>query len=202
MMRTPLAVSTLVLLSACGGATAGSSMTPGAGTTSSAPTAIIPSSSTGPHLRLRADGFGAFTLGMTKEQALATRLFQVVSRDEPICNVTHPLALRPPYADGAAVDFDDHGHAWAFEAYGTNVQTSQGIHVGSTRADVARAYPQATEPRALSGMAGRSALYVRAGNDYLGFALSPDPAHVAATSPVMLMEIRRGGEPDFNHDGC
>ena len=108
--------------------TAPTSPTP-AHSTSRPPSALI----LGPH------GLGALKLGMTSKQATATGLINPWRGKEAAgCSLYSNLKAAP--TDGGNVEFGGTLGVEAIDAYG-DVGTPEGIHIGSSKAAMLKAYP-------------------------------------------------------------
>lgn len=189
-MKTLLiALATLAILTACGNPPAPHPH----------PT-VTPTSATP---RLSPLGFGTFRLGMTKEQAAATGLFDadVTMPSTYRCapGATFRLLARAPFTDTLKVDFDASGRVDRVAAWG-NVTTSTGLHAGSTYAEVKTAYP--TLSAVSRTVYGESGVFVREGSDYLGFLLPVAPNAVQDDTRVERMELAHGARPALAWDGC
>ena len=165
---------------------------------------MTPAAVARPTLTLEPGGLGPLKLGMSKAEAAATRL---VAADVPstVCQGTIALQPRAPYTSSFDVRVDQAGRVSDIGVQDPGLATSEGIHIGSTLADVQRAYPGSGSPGDPGGDAApyhQSAIFVQHGNDHLGFLFQARPGQAKPTDTVTFMEIRRGQRPGLFRDGC
>jgi hypothetical protein len=151
-LRKPLVivtVSTVVLgLSACGVPSGSTSPVPSPSViASSASASPVASSSIDPDADLGPDGVAALTLGMTKSQALGTGQATGISGTEGTCGVDGDgrlLGAQP--ADPEDLDgklfFSANSGKLVIIGATSSMATPEGVHLGSTYAEVKKAYPQ------------------------------------------------------------
>ncbi|WP_432834863.1 hypothetical protein [Dactylosporangium sp. CA-092794] len=89
-------------------------------------------------LVLGPNGLGALRLGMTRQQATATGLLSAF--DDSAGGGCAPASLRAAPADQGTVMLSPTLGIATIDAYGT-IKTPEGLHIGSSSADMLRLYP-------------------------------------------------------------
>ncbi|WP_433206084.1 hypothetical protein ACQP00_38925 [Dactylosporangium sp. CS-047395] len=159
-MRATPVIASVLLLAACASpahqtgdaAPAGSAAAPtsaaaspaaGAAGSPSAPASTkAPGSPSGgtTALTLGPTGLGSLRLGMTRTQANATGMLKPdIAPDAGDCTTTH---LKGAPTDAGTVTWRSDRGVVAIDAYGTTMHTPEGVHIGMSRDDMLKIYPE------------------------------------------------------------
>lgn len=143
---------------------------------------------------------GPVTTGMSKDEALATGLFDAdVEVPGEECGRTEPLGWKSAYASSLDVLTKDDGTVVSLGVRGEQPRTADGLGVGSTLKDVTGVYETAEMTEAGYGQTG---VFVTEGDAWLGFLFAEDTEAVGPTSEVLMVEVTTGTRPDLMRDGC
>jgi hypothetical protein len=201
MMRILGAVAVLILL------TSGCSDDPGVEadptlevTTSPAPeattTTAVPEDSSA--LVVRPGSIGPVSVGISKEDAVATGLFD--ADVEGVEGCTFELRWKKQF-EGVDVLTGSDGGIVSLGVTAGGPQTSAGVGVGSTLAEVKAAYPKLS-PVAGAGFDQAGAFHTL-GDDHIGFLFGDATvATIKPTSKVSFMEVTSGDLPELMRSGC
>ncbi len=195
MRKTFATLITICALGACQSETAFPEPTEPTSPDTSAPT----SDAAGP--ALAPGSFGPVSVGMSKEDAIATGLLEA-GTEAPVegCPVP-PLLWKAPYDEQLDVQVTEQGKIASIGTWkGAGIKTTAGIGLGSTLAEVQDAYPDASAPKE-SGY-GQSGVIVTDGDKHIGFLFNPPPAELKESDTVTFIEVTRGNEPALMRDGC
>lgn len=197
-MRTTIAalLAALLLLAGCGKDKAEPAPTTSTATQTTPATTPTPSP-----MVIGYGSIGAATVGMTKQQAVATGLFDAdVSggADSP-CG-PKPLAWKAAYK-GVDVLTSEAGTIVSMGVWkDATLKTAKGIGPGSTLGDLKAAYPDLQGPT--DAGYGQSGAWVSQGGDWIGFLLDPVPGSLVDSSPITFIEVTSGAQPQLIRDGC
>jgi hypothetical protein len=145
--------------------------------------------------------FGPVTIGMSKDDAIATGLLEAGTEPPVEGCPAPPLLWKAPYEEQLDVQVDQQDKVASIGTWkGSTVETTEGIALGSTLAEVQEAYPDASEPKE-SGY-GQSGVIVSDGDDHIGFLFNPPPAELKESDEVTFIEVTSGNEPGLMRDGC
>ena len=183
----------LLLLAGCGSdepTPPGSTSTPSA-TTTTAPTEPA-------ELVVRPGSIGEVSVGITKEQAVATGLFN--ADVDGVAGCTFELQWKKEY-DGVDVLTDEDGNITSLGVREGGPKTSAGVGVGSTLAEIQAAYPDVSEPAELGF--GQAGVIHTLGDDHIGFLFGNTTVDsIKPVSKVTFMEVTSGNEPELMRSGC
>lgn len=143
---------------------------------------------------------GPVLAGMTKDEALATGLFDAdveVGGEE--CGREEPLGWRTEYASTLDVLTTEDGTVVSLGVRGEQPRTSDGLGVGSTLRQVSKVYETAEMTEAGYGQTG---VFVTDGEKWLGFLFDADIDTITRKEKVLLVEVTQGTRPDLMRDGC
>jgi hypothetical protein len=202
LTRVAISSAAIAGLAACASTTPTAAPTPSAVGSPSTSCPAVPSGPDAP--QLSPNGWGDLRLGLTKTDAAATCLVDVDIRNRTCDGIT-PLTPKDPYASSFDVVLDRHDRVIGLGGSGRNLVTTAGVRIGSSLAQVKRAYPEAVGPVDLGGDAApyhQSGVFIRSGQNYLGLLFDAPAAKVRSTDTVRFMEIRLGGRPPLFRDGC
>jgi len=204
MKRTFAALAALALLTACN-----NTPTPTKSPTTDAPPAMSPAPSepaaqTPKSVDDLVIGFGSVgpvSIGMSKDDALATDLFDAEVAPAVDGCPAPPLTWKKPF--GAAVDVltKQDGSVASLGVREKGPKTEAGIGVGSTLADLKDAYGDDLTGPEEAGY-GQSGTYVDQDGAWIGFLLNEAPSAVKDDSPITFIEVRKGDKPGLMRDGC
>ncbi|MTB87449.1 hypothetical protein H9L21_06165 [Aeromicrobium senzhongii] len=143
---------------------------------------------------------GPAAAGMTRDEALATGLFEA---DAPVrgedCGRVAPLAWKPDYASSLDVLAQEDGTIVSLGVRGEQPRTADGLGVGSTLRQVSGVHETAELTEAGYGQTG---VLVTDGDRWLGYLFDADPESVGPNDEVVLVEVTQGTKPDLMRDGC
>jgi len=207
MKRTLATLAVLALVAGCNTGKPTPSESPTTDTPpamSPAPTSAAPASDAPKAASDLVIGFGSLgpaTVGMSKDDALATGLFDA-NTPAPVDGCpAPPLTWKEPFNKDVDVVIDGDAKVVAFGVFGKGPKTSSGIGIGSTLADLKTAYGDDLTGPAEAGY-GQSGAYVEDGDAWIGFLLNPAPADIKDTSSISFIEVSKGNKPDLMRDGC
>lgn len=188
----------LLVLAGCGNDKADPAPT----TPASTPSQTTPATtSTASPMVIGYGSIGAATVGMTKQQAVDTGLFDADvdgGANDP-CG-TKPLAWKAPYK-GVDVLTNEAGTIVSMGAWkDSTLKTAKGIGTGSTLGDLKAAYPDLQGPT--DAGYGQSGAWVSHGGDWIGFLFDPVPAALVDSSTITFIEVTSGTRPQLIRDGC
>ncbi len=202
-----MTVATLLTLTACSDSsddepgptpsTTSASTSATTATPTTEPTASLPAVA---ELTVAPGRIGPVRAGMTRDEALATGLFD---EDVPVrgedCGRDTPLGWKPAYASSLDVLTTEDGTVVSLGVRGDQPRTADGLGVGSTLREVSGAYETAEMTEAGYGQTG---VFVTDGDDWLGFLFDEDTEAVGPTSTVTMVEVTSGTRPTLTRDGC
>ena len=176
--------------------------TPEATPTPSTTTATTPAAEpTGPaeaDLVVRPGSIGAVSVGISKDQAVATGMFD--ADVDGVAGCTFELQWKKQY-DGVDVLTDEDGTITSMGVTKGGPKTSAGVGVASTLAEVQAAYPDVTEPAELGF--GQAGVIHTLGDDHIGFLFGDATVDsIKPASKVTFMEVTSGSEPQLMRSGC
>jgi hypothetical protein len=205
MKRTFAALVALALLTACNNGTP----TPSDSPSTDAPPAMSPAPSepaantpkSAEKLVIRFGALGPVSVGMSKEDALATGLFDAdVPAPVDGCP-SPPLTWKKPFNETADVLTKEDGSVASLGIHEKGPKTEDGIGVGSTLADLKSAYGDDLTGPEEAGY-GQSGAYVEQNGAWIGFLLNPAPDAVTDDSAITFIEVSKGDKPGLMRDGC
>ncbi len=179
-------------------ATKPSATTPTAKATTANPTVKPASPST---LVIAPGRVGAARVGMSKQAALATGLFNA-DTPPPVegCPVL-PLTWKKAYADMLDVTTLGNGEIASIGVRGKLPRTKSGLGVGSTYAQVRAAIEDKTPVEAGYSQSGLYEYDPQAGG-WIGYLFNPPVDQLKASTPVTFIEVTKGEQPGLMRDGC
>lgn len=191
---------TLFGLAGCGGgeSSAGPASPPASTESSSGSAEGSPAPSEAPAegLEFTPGGYGPLRAGMTAEEALATGL--VERRAEPGCTGT--IWMAPAY-DDIYLDFNDDGdRVFLIGSYTRGPVTDSGVGVGSTVAELKRAYGAKLSAPELNDYL-QWAFTVQRGGRYLTFLLPSDDGAALENSAVVSAVLASEGSAVTIYEG-
>ncbi|MDR7087129.1 hypothetical protein J2X11_001968 [Aeromicrobium panaciterrae] len=197
-MRSSLAgaAALILVLAGCGG-----SDEPTASETTSTPSATAATTTAPPEAAefvVRPGSIGGVSVGITKEQAVATGMFDADVKGVAGC--TFELQWKKQY-DGVDVLTDEDGTITSLGVREGGPKTSAGVGVGSTLAEIQAAYPEVSEPAELGF--GQAGVIHTLGDDHIGFLFGDTTVDsVRPVSKVTFMEVTSGNAPELMRSGC
>ena len=144
---------------------------------------------------------GAARVGMSKQAALATGLFDA-DTPPPVegCAVL-PLTWKKPYFDMLDVMTLGNGEIASIGVRGKLIRTKSGLGVGSTYAQVRAAIEDKTPVEAGYSQSGLYEYDPQAGG-WIGYLFNPPVDELKASTPVSFIEVTKGEQPGLMRDGC
>ena len=144
---------------------------------------------------------GAAAVGMSKQQAAATGLFDTdVDHGPDDCRGVAPLEWKKSVSTALDVLLTGSGKIASIGITQGGPKTAEGIGVGSTLAQVRNSYEDLT-PVEEAGF-DQSGNYVVEGDRYLGFLYNEKASDTNDSSKVTFMEVTEGNKPELIRDGC
>ena len=149
-------------------------------------------------LVVRPGAIGPVKAGITKDEALATGLFDADVSGAEGC--TFALQWKKQFT-GVDVLTREDGSVAALGVTAGGPKTEEGIGVGSTLADVKAAYPEIS-PISEAGF-DQAGAFLTAGEDHIGFLFGDATVStITDSSKVSFMEVTNGKRPDLMRSGC
>ena len=144
-------------------------------------------------------GIGPLEVGMTVEQALATQVAQrrQTSEDDG-CDLPE-LTWHKSYQDALDVWVGENGKIVSIGVYEPGPHTVEGIGVGSTMADISRAYENA---EMLSAGYDQTGVFITDGSQWLGFLFDEKIDNIKRTSVIQFLEVTGENKPSLMRTGC
>ncbi len=143
---------------------------------------------------------GPAKAGMTKQQALATGLFDadVASNN---CDFVARLQWKSRYEKAVDVLTFGNGEISSIGVWSGGPRTASGLGVGSTYAQIKAAY---TYSESLDNDYGQGGVLVADSNDgrWIGFLFGKPLAELKNSDTVVFVEVTKGGKPGLLRDGC
>jgi hypothetical protein len=136
---------------------------------------------------------GPAKVGMTKKEALGTRLFARQKYDPAKKCEASALKWKKQFT-GVEVRTDSAGTIRSLRVLKPGPKTQNGIQVGSDLADVRGAHGSALIGPSETGPKMTSTGFVRKDNRWIGFLFDDDP-NDAVLDPILLIEVTSGGRP-------
>lgn len=202
MKRMLGTVAVLILLTAgCGSEPTGDgeSLTaePSSSTPSNTPEDTTPPASSS-ELEVRPGGIGLVSAGISKEEAVATGLFD--ADVEGVEGCTFELKWKKQF-EGLDVLTHENGTIASMGVTAGGPKTSEGVGVGSTLAELKAVYPDLTDV-AEAGFDQAGAFHTLL-DDHIGFLFGDaTAATITDASKVTFMEVTRGDLPELMRSGC
>lgn len=207
MKRTFAALAAVLMLAGC------NKSAPAPAPTTDAPPAMSPAPTSSPSAASSAEspkgaaglliGYGSVgpaKVGMSKADALATGVFEAGAPAPVDGCPTPPLSWKEPFKKDVDVLTLDSGAIASLGVSGKGPKTEAGVGIGSTLADLKKAYDNLTGP-AEAGY-GQSGAYVEDGDAWIGFLFNEAPAAMKDSSVVTFIEVSKGNKPGLMRDGC
>lgn len=149
-------------------------------------------------LVVRPGSIGPVTVGITKDEAVASGLFDADVAGVEGC--TFELQWKKQY-EGVDVLTLENGTIASMGVTAGGPKTSAGVGVGSTLAEVKAAYPDLS-PVAEAGFDQAGAFHT-VGDDHIGFLFGDaTPKTITDASKVSFMEVTSGKLPELMRSGC
>lgn len=166
-------------------------------TASASPTALEP-----PKLEsliIAPGGVGPLGIGMSIDEALATKVaVKRTQNPDDGCELPE-LAWIDSYQDALDVWIDDNGDIISIGVYQAGPHTVEGLGVGSTLGEISRTYENAEMGPVGTDQTG---LFVSDGNHWLGFLFDGKPEKVNRDSVVQFVEVTGDSKPSLMRIGC
>lgn len=141
---------------------------------------------------------GPVNAGITKDEAIATGLFDADVDGVEGC--TFQLQWKQQF-EGVDVLTLENGTISSLGVTTGGPQTSEGVGVGSTLAEVKAAYPELSPVKG-AGFDQAGAFHT-VGEDHIGFLFGDaTPATITDSSKVSFMEVTSGELPELMRSGC
>ena len=157
---------------------------------------IVPMSDLG----LNDGSVGRVTVGMSKDDALATGLFEPGVSPVEGCPAP-PLAWKRPYAKTFDVQTLGNGEISSIGVLKAGPRTADGLEVGSTYGEVRRVLGEAAPVEAGYGQAGMFDFDDEDGG-WIGFLFNSTVDDLKDSDTVSFIEITKGTQPGLMRDGC
>jgi hypothetical protein len=149
-------------------------------------------------LVVRPGAIGPVKAGITKDEALATGLFDADVKGAEGC--TFELQWKKQFT-GVDVLTREDGSIGSLGVTAGGPKTEEGIGVGSTLADVKAAYPELS-PVSEAGF-DQAGAFLAAGEDHIGFLFGEaTETTVKDSSKVSFIEVTNGKRPELMRSGC
>ena len=205
MKRTFAALAALALLTACNNST----LDPAASPTTDTPPAMSPAPSepaggtpkSADDLVIDEGEVGPVSIGMSKEDALATGLFD--AENAPVVDgcPAPPLTWKAPFKDAVDILLKEDGTVATMGVSKKGPHTEDGIGVGSTLAELKAAEgDDLTGPEAAGY--GQSGAFMEDDGAWIGFLFDAAPNAVKDDSAITFIEVSKGNKPGLMRDGC
>ena len=144
---------------------------------------------------------GPVTIGMSKEDALATGLFDADVAPAVDGCPAPPLTWKEPFKDAVDVLTKEDGSVASLGVRGKGPHTEDGIGVGSTLADLKAAEgDDLTGPEAAGY--GQSGAFIEDDGAWIGFLFDAAPDAIKDDSAITFIEVSKGNKPGLMRDGC
>lgn len=197
-MRRSLAgaATAILLLTGCG--SSDEPTAPGATSTPSATETTTTAPPEPAEFVVRPGSIGGVSAGITKDQAVATGMFD--ADVDGVAGCTFELQWKKEYV-GVDVLTDEDGNITSLGVREGGPKTSAGVGIGSTLAEIQTAYPDASEPAELGF--GQAGVIHTLGDDHIGFLFGDTTVDsIKPVSKVTFMEVTSGNEPELMRSGC
>jgi hypothetical protein len=190
-LRAVVAVTVLLLAGACGSDTPTDEPSP-----TESPSASEPAAD---ELVAAPGAIGPVQVGMTVDEANATGLFEPFDEvaDDPCAEFNPPIQWKAPNTENLLVRVED-DKITALGIRG-DVETAEGVGVGSTWGDVKAAYPDA---KVEQGQGLGSTVFRQDGEKWLGMGFDVEPDKIKDSSELLYMELTVGEKPTTYLSGC
>ncbi len=197
MRRALVGTAALILLVAgCGDSD--EPTPPGTTSTPSATTTTTTAPTEPAEFVVRPGSIGGVSVGITKEQAVATGMFD--ADVDGVAGCTFELQWKKEH-DGVDVLTDEDGNITSLGVRDGGPKTSAGVGVGSTLSEIQAAYPDVSEPAELGF--GQAGVIHTLGDDHIGFLFGDTTVDsIKPVSKVTFMEVTSGDEPELMRSGC
>lgn len=144
---------------------------------------------------------GPVTVGMSKQEALATGFFVADVKSPADGCPARPLSWKDEYVNAFDIQTLGNGEIASIGIHGAGIVTKDGVGVGSTYAEVAKTYPDETLVEAGYGQSGIR-VFDRDDGGWMGFLFEPAPDAIKGSDKVTFAEVTKGSEPSLMRDGC
>lgn len=143
-------------------------------------------------LMIKPGALGPAKVGMTKREALSTRLFSRQKYDPADCNAS-ALKWKKQFKN-VEVRTDTAGKIRSLRVVGPGPKTQYGIQVGSDLADVRAPYGSLNGPKKIDRKT--SVGFVQKDDAWIGFLFDDDPKD-EVLDPIILIEVTKGSKPQL-----
>lgn len=143
---------------------------------------------------------GPVRIGMSKQQALATGLFNADVKSE-VCGDVALLKWKSGYTGTFDVQTLGNGEITSIGVWRSGSRTQSGLGVGSTYAEIRAAIDDATAQEAGYGQSG-VLNYDSTNGGWIGFLIDSPLDQLKGTDKVTFVEITKGAQPGLMRDGC
>jgi hypothetical protein len=143
---------------------------------------------------------GPARAGMSKDEALATGLFNADVPPPVEGCPPYPLQWKKKYKGLDVLTAEDESIS-SIGVFKGGPKTAKGIGYGSTLKDVTQAYPNLS-PVVDAGF-NQAGAYEYSGDKYIGFLFGDaDVSSIKGSSKITFIEVTSGAKPDLIRSGC